>query len=414
MNRRGPAAEVVLRLYDDAWQAWKLAPDGGAAQRLGGIGDPLVTEARRIIAVPARRVIASALWIEGNDESLVVEAARLELDLRGLLPRGQGADGITLRLRPEEARTLVVAAAFPGEWPEEPAIDGTERFEASPFLLPLPADSVTLWREEGDIVAAFRRGNDVVYWETIDRDAGADEMRTWIGLMALRLQGEGILSGPLKVISWVEGLAAARVAPSGWTASSEAVIEPLPVLERAKFEWRPPQAVQASAARAQRERVRTLVLAVAAAYVALIVVFGAYFGYLKFQASRLLAESKALNAEVATFESIAREWSMIAPTAETDTYPLEILRNVVAALPASGIRLTKFSIEGEQIWIEGEADNYPLAASFYEAVEKSEELANITWDNALPTLKQTGVASFRMKGQILPEIGALAAEGTTP
>ncbi|HEY8900365.1 MAG TPA: hypothetical protein VIM61_08130, partial [Chthoniobacterales bacterium] len=105
MKRRSPEPDVVIRLFAEDWQHWEFS--NGSPRKLAGIPE---NGARRTLAVPARQVLASPLWIEDGDPALAREAAKLELEVRGLLSRTTGMQGVSLRLLPEDKRTLAVAA----------------------------------------------------------------------------------------------------------------------------------------------------------------------------------------------------------------------------------------------------------------------------------------------------------------
>ncbi len=393
MKRRGPQPDVVVRLLDDEWQQWEFTD--GRSRRLPA--DAPVNGSRRTLAVPARQVLASPLWIEGADPALTPDAAKLELEVRGLLSRTQGMGGISLRLLPAEGRTLAVAAVFPPELPG--GFPPAERFDGSPYFYPLPRDAMTIWREGDDYVAAFTRGGDVVYWETTDRLLAAEDVRTWLSLIVLRLRGERVLTLAPQVVSWVEGLPAERVAPDGCAPGQGAGQEP--VLEGVRGDWKPASAHQADARRQQREHLRMIVLAGAAGYLVLAAVFFIYAGALRWQAASARSEAVKLRAEVDRFQPTAVEWASIAPAAEPAQYPLELLRGVIAAMPPGGVRLTKFSVEDGRLAIDGEAPDFGAAKAFYNTLAASPQLKGIAWDgNTTPTV--TTVTSFHAEGGLPP------------
>jgi hypothetical protein len=395
-SRKDQHPDVVVRLFDEDWQVWELA---GSPRRLG----PGVTTngSRRTLAVPARHVVASPLWIEGADLALAPEAAKLELEVRGLLSRAQGMDGISLRLLPVENRMLAVAAVFPPELPEDcPTAD---RFEGSPFLLPLPADAVTLWRENGDYVAAATRGTDVVYWETIDNAAGTEELRIWLSLIVLRLQGDGVLTGSPRIVSWIEGLPADRIAPAGCPHDDMAADSAgTPTLEKVQADWKPVSVHAAEDRRQRRARVQRIVLAVAAVYIVLAAVLGLYAGVLRWKAAGLRAESAKLRAEVESFQPTIRQWDVIAPTVESAQYPLELLRGVVEAMPGAGVQLTEFKIEAGKVYVKGEADSFALANTFFNNLASHEALRGIVWAPHQPTPDALNRWRFTKEGTLPP------------
>jgi hypothetical protein len=401
MKRKAVAPDVVVRLFDEEWQRWDVT--GGAARLLGSDAALANGGGRRILAAPARQILASPLWIEGADPALVAEAAKLELEVRGLLPRAQGMAGVSLRLLPQNDRSLAVAAIFPAELPESCPAKDAERFEASPLLLRLPEDAATLWREGGDIVAAFTHGRDVVYWETIDRSAGVEELRGWLGLICLRLQGEGVLAKPPRVVSWVEGLPASRIAPAACPVEERSGEVPVsPSLERARFEWKPASAHQADEQRRRREQMRTIGLGVAAFYVVVVAILVIYAGIVRWKSGHLAAEAVRLRAEVEKFQPVARDWDVLAPSVEPEQFPLEILRGVVMAMPPDGIRLTRFTIENGKVTVEGEANTFQMATDFTNSLGNSEALRGIAWESGTPEMQPNNTTRFSVTGALPP------------
>ncbi|MGH8048377.1 MAG: hypothetical protein ACREKL_14130 [Chthoniobacterales bacterium] len=393
-NRRGPLPDVVIRMFDEAWQRWEF---------VGGVARPRTDEGgdvRRILAVPARQVIATPLWIEGTDAALAPETAKLELEVRGLLPRVQGMDGISLRQLPQGERTLAVAAVFPPELPAESQT--AEAFDASPLLLALPRNAATLWREGEDIVVAFTRGDEVVYWETIDRGASTDEIRVWLSLLCLRLRGEAVIESHPRIVSWVEGLPVERIAPEGCATTGDVseAMPGLPSLGKAKLDWKPVSVRLAADQRVRRERIKRVVLAVASCYIVIAAVLALYFGSLRWQATRLAKEAQQLTAEVEKFQPIARDWNFIAPTLTPANYPLEILGAVVGGMPKTGVRLILFKIEDGQVNVSGEADTFQMATDFYNTLAATNELRGFNLQSQTPAMKPNGSASFDISGII--------------
>ncbi len=396
MAKRAPAPDVVARLFDDAWQRWEFAGSVMARQ----ISGESPAEARRILAVPARQVIATPLWIDGNDATLAPETVKLELEVRGLLPRTQGIAGTAMRLLPGEGRTLAVVAVFPAELPGD--FPEADVFEVSPYLLALPPDAATIWREGEDLVVAFTRGEDVVYWETIDRTVGAEELRGWLGVLGLRLRAEGVIARQPRIASWVEGLSAAGIAPEGCAVASEgAASSPgVPSLQNARFDWKPASAVLAMARRVRNRQIRKVVLAVAAVYIVMAAGLAIYFGSLRWQMSRLASETARLRAEVETFQPIARDWNVLAPTLTPAVYPLEILGGAVAGMPAKGVRLILFRVEDGKITVSGEADTFQMATDYFNTLSGSVAFRGFDLQSDTPQMKANNSASFNISGSI--------------
>jgi hypothetical protein len=370
MKRRGTAPDVITRLYEETWQRWKLTD--GAPQRLE----------------------AEAKAENGP------ETVKLELEVRGLLPRAQALAGTTMRLLPHESRTLAVVAVFPPELPEEHSV--ANAYDASPFLLVLPRNAVTLWREGEDLVAAFTRDEDVVYWETTDRSVGTEDLKTWLGLLCLRLRGEAVIQAPPRVVSWVEGVPAERIAPAGCETRAESDDEPpgTPSLLHGRFDWKPVSAQRAEDQRVVREKVKRVALAVAAGYIVLAAGFALYFGGLRWKVSRLSEENAKVHAELEKFQPIARDWTMIAPTADPSQYPLEILNGIVAGMPPQGIRLIQFDVDNGKVTVGGEADTFQMATDFYNALATAEIFKGFNLQSDTPEMKANNSAKFNIHGAI--------------
>jgi hypothetical protein len=121
---------------------------------------------------------------------------------------------------------------------------------------------------------------------------------------------------------------------------------------------------------------------------------------LRWKISRLTAETARLHAEVDKFQPIARDWTMIAPTAEPSQYPLEILSGVVAGMPPQGVRLIRFKIEAGTVGVEGEADTFQMATDFFNALATAESFRGFNLQSDTPQMKANNSASFNIHGTI--------------
>lgn len=393
MSRRVPSREILFRLFDDSWESWEL---GAVPRRVEDAG----AADQGSLAVPARQVVCSPLWIEESDDALVTEAAKLELEVRGLMPRAHGMNAVVLRAIPGGNRTMVVASVFPEGLPDE--YPEAIRFDASPFLISLGADALTIWREGDDIVAAVTKGAHVVYWETNDRGADTVELRVWLGLIVTRLRGEGIITTTLTFANCVAGLAAERIMPQGCHPEPTVrdASDCAPNVRDAKWEWRPEAVLLAEQAQAQRARNRKVLFAVGAAYLVLAILVGAYFGLLTLQAGMLGREAKSLEEQIEGFQPVADEWlDVIGRTADPATFPLVILGKVVAELPPDGVRLTQFKIDGNEVTVAGEADSILIANDFTNKVAGSDSA--VAWERQTPIPLPNNTAQFTILGEIV-------------
>ncbi len=402
MSRKRNESPELLRLWGDVWERWRW-PDGAAgdAEWVDSVErEPAASGDPAVLALPARLVLAVPLWIDSVEAEIVEETAKLELEVRGLLGKRQTASDATLRtLAQRDDRTLVLASVFPAVLPESMPLALFDRYEASPFLRPLGADALTLWREGPDLVAAVTRDGQLVYWEAIGSTDDAQEISGWLNLLCLQLRAEGVLDGGIQLVSELAGFKDGVLRlPPGVEGTAEAPGEVKPTLGQAVFRWRPAEAVAAAASAVRARQIRQVALAVAAAYLGIVLIVGLYLGWQRLQIAGMTERATGLQAEVATFQPVADRWERIGATTEAEFYPLEILHHVVKHLPTDGVQLTKFSVEAGQVIVNGDANPQRLATPYFDALKEDPEVTSISWAMGTPELRADGSARFQIQG----------------
>ncbi len=401
----------LIRLWGEVWERWRWSEGrtGEAIWVESVEREPTPQGSPATLAVPARLALAAPLWIDSVDETLVDEMVRLELDVRGLLGKRQAAgDAVVRTVAVTPERTLVLATVFPAALPEAMPVALFDQYEASPFLRPLSANSLTLWREGGDLVAALTRDERVLYWEAIGWTDDSREIGGWLGLVCLQLRAEGVIEGALSFVNELPGFKTGVIAlPEGVVAEPPDADGPeaRPVLAGGIFRWRPPLAVAAATAAIRARQMRQIAYAAAAMYAGVALIVGLYLGYQSLRKKSLLGEANNLQAEVGQFEPVSREWRRIAATAAPEFFPLEVLHHIVKHLPEDGVRLTIFNVEGGRVLVEGDANPQRLTSPFFEAISIDPELIDYAWDMPQPTLRPDGSAKFSIQGTFaLPEL----------
>jgi len=396
-----PVVSELIRLREE-WEAWEMpeVASGQTPHLLGAAEDRPVSAQIRILAVPARLVMAAPIWVDSTDPEVVKTSVELELEVRGWLPRKKFADAIYSRKLATDGKTLVICAIFPAEVPEPLAGKGFARYEASPFLVEPVEDGVALWREGDDLVAVFTTGRRVVYWATLDWPATSRQVRHWLEALVLHLTASHVLAAsPRRVVL------AAALTQSDLTDLIPGVPQETSAfpasLEHANFEWKPESARVLERKSDSVRKTRRLALALAAVYLAFALIAGLHLGWLGLKSALLQKQIAQLEATTGEFQPAVREWRLIGPGAESDNFPLEILHHVVRNMPPGGIRLTVYDTAEGRVTIEGEALSASLASQFFAAISKDQDLQRMNWQMPTPALLPNSAARFQLTG-LLP------------
>ncbi len=395
-------ASVLIRLREE-WEAWKLPGEGevlGQPPRLlGAAADHLSSAKNRILALPARLVMAAPIWVNSTDPEVVQTSIALELEVRGWLPRKKTTDAVCSRKIEAGGKTLVVAAIFPAEAPAPYSGTDFARYEASPFLVEPGENGVALWREGDDLVAVFSRGTAVVYWATLDWPASPAQIRIWLEMLSLQLIATKILETAPRRIVLDPALGDLDLTGHFPGAPRENASFP-PTLKNADFAWKPETTREIERKADSTRKTRQIALALAAVYLVFALAAGLHLGWLAWKSRLLQNQIAALEAATSEFQPVVREWRFIGPGAESANFPLEILHHVVRNLPASGIRLTIYDTTDGRVTIEGEAVSATLASQFFSAMTNDGDLQRMNWQMPTPALLPNNAARFQLTGAL--------------
>jgi len=390
------AARELVRWHGDDWEPWAFSPvPGGLPRRMAAKENSSTKE--RILAVPARHVVALPLWVDSTDAQFVRESLDLELEVRGLLGRKKPEEVVSTRMLVVKDRTLVICAIFPTEAPEPPSGALFQSYDASPFLIAPEPNAVTLWREGPDLVALFTRERQPVYWATLDWPAGHGPIAGWLQLLITQLVSTGLLAAAPEKLVLDEGLRLENL--GGLLPGAIEKFSALPPsLEGARFSWKPEGVRSREQKAAASEKMRGGLLALAGAYVLIAVLAVVYLVWLGLHAGQLRHDIAQLEAQTDAFQPTVREWQMVGPGAEADFFPLEILYRVVQHLPDKGVRLTIYEANAGRITIEGDAASAMLASQFYRALSEDRNLFALNWQMPTPALLPNNAAHFQLTG----------------
>src|SRR5258708_35615801 len=93
----------------------------------------------------------------------------------------------------------------------------------------------------------------------------------------------------------------------------------------------------------------------------------------------------------------ADEWKKVEWAVDPQLYPVEILYQVAALIPAQGMRLTAFEIAKGKLSIRGEASGAAAAFKLAEDIKASPSLKLFQWQMRSPSLRPDGRAEFTIE-----------------
>ncbi len=288
---------------------------------------------------------------------------------------------------------------------------GSQRFEPSALMLPLPLDGIAIWRELGRCVAAFTRGTKLVHVtvlgaRVLDADA-AFEIRDIFAALYAQEHVESVSTiriwtacemdlAPQLACLFEDASVIKERRPDPRTASAGSGLLPAPV---------------ALSRREQSARKQRMFMMAAAALV-YVCFFGAWWVRLQWRESRLNLASAGVTAqqpEIDVIREAQASWLEMEPAIDANLYPLEIYHQIISLLPPEGIRLKEFQMDAAKIVISGEATSVNHALNFKDKLAACQPLQRYTWITPVPAIREDNRAEFRTTGTMNGE--GVANEG---
>lgn len=401
MKEKTPSQKTLLfPAADTGWEVWSLEP--GGARHLRTENEPDVPR-QSLLAVPVRELFAVPLWLSTIDRGVMREMIFMQLERRGIVSSRGGETVFDYRVITQHgSRTLVLAIALPGAFATqlEAEFGG---YTPSAYHMELPADALTLWREQGRLVVAVTKGNDPVYLQSLGSGELTPAILRELRCVRLQLESEHIVSQLAGIRLWgaFTPEEATRIAnTTGLSVEVEARRAPL-----MKKEGEAPSpdvtphlvrvAREAAAKRAWWMRVGG---AVAGVYALILSVLLLGVGWNWIQAARLEAGLKKDREQVAAIRSVSDRWERLAPVVDSDAYPMELLLRCSSRLPGQGVRFTLFTTSPGRLLIQGEAGSPSAAANYAETLKHSGDLHNYKIDAPAQPVLPNGNAKFQIEG----------------
>jgi hypothetical protein len=385
----------------EPWELWAV---GGKAapQLLQMCATPADNKMRKstVLALPVSQVFCLPLWLNETDPKLFAGMIPLQLELRGLQPRGTEAAVFDYSVAVNDpARTLVVVAVLPAALSPEIATEGYETFDLSARYRPFPENALTIWREQDRLAMAITRGPQVVYFQALAEGQITSRVVQDLSCAQATLGMQEILTPLAKMVLWTD------VGAEELTALRGAL--PLPV-EQAdcppplppKQPWKLVPAVVGEAKRSRASRAWQLRagLIFAVVYLALV----AWLVAQEVMTSRKVDELKKWQADNQPALDLVQggraAWKELGPVVDTKNYPLELLLETYVSVDLDQLHLTSFETSTGHLLVKGEAKNVAGAFQLFNKLKGDPYFSGYNLEMANPHPLPNDLASFQIEG----------------
>jgi hypothetical protein len=344
--------------------------------------------------------VTTATWVATGDRALVPEIVELQLEQQGLIQRNGKRSAPDIRvLETQTDKSLALATVLLQELDPELAFESAIRFEPAGFTLPLPQDRLCIWREQGRIATAVTRGRNPVHLQILGEREIGPEMIHEVRCALLHLEMQHLCQSLLGIVLWGDfSDEEVQQLQKGWELRVSREAFPPPIFPATPSKLLPSEVEVLHARRARRRRIQRLLLAGAAVYLAAIAALVGYIGWQKFQLSQMRKQLATEFPTVQAIQATADEWKKVEWAVDPQLYPVEILYQVAALIPAQGMRLTAFEIVKGKLSIRGEASGAAAAFKLAEDIKASPSFKLFQWQMRSPSLRPDGRAEFTIEG----------------
>jgi hypothetical protein len=382
----------------EPWEAWAL---GANPQVLEVCQKPgaMRPNGPAILALPIAQVFCLPLWLNETDEKEFRGMIDLQLEARGLRPRGQDPIFNWSVVARESARTLVLIAVLPATLPEELETDACQTFDVAARFFPLPPNTLVLWREQDRLVAAMTRDDHLAYFHALSEPTLGSRALQDLTCLCASLQMQEVLDELRQVVLWMDAKPAELAAlKTAFALPVRQEPRPAPRPPLAPWNLTPARVDQAKRGRvARRWQFRALGLVILCVLLT-IAAFGTRLFLASIEVSRLQRWSTEHAPALQLVHDTEAEWKDLQPVVDQNSYPLEILLHVSESVPVDQLHLTLFETSADHVLIKAEAKNLTAAFQLLDKLKKDPHFAGYTWDMAQPHSLANDVTQLQIEG----------------
>jgi hypothetical protein len=384
----------------EPWELWFVGAKG-AADLVQICATPSDNKMRKstTLTLPVSQVFCLPLWLNETDTKLFAGMIPLQLELRGLQPRGGDPVFDYSIVAQEGSRTLVVVGVLPATLSSDISTDGYEAFDLSARYLPFPENTVTIWREQDRLALAITRGPHLVYYQALAEGTITPRVVQDLSCAQATLAMQDILTPLHKMLLWT------KVTPEELATLKTALPLPIeqeecppPVAPRQQWKLVPAVVTEVRKSRANRTwQLRALGI--------FLVVYLAAVGWfvsqvvMRSQQVSVLKQWQVENAPALQAVQQGRAaWRELGPVVDTKNYPLELLRQTYESIDLNQLHLTLFETGGNKMLIKGEAKNVAGAFQLYNKLKADPYFTDYNLNMANPHPLPNDLAQFQIEG----------------
>jgi hypothetical protein len=385
----------------EPWELWALG--GKASTDLVQIcQSPLDNRLRKTttLALPVSQVFCLPLWLNETDAKQFSGMIPLQLELRGLQPRGAEPSIFDWSVVAQEAnRTLIMVGVLPATL--DPAIhaEAYESFDVSARFFEFPENALTIWREQDRLVAAITRGSNLIYYQALSEGPITSRIAQDLTCANITLAMQDIVTPLKKVVAWTE-ISGEEVDVLKNTLHLPVEQDECPPPVPPSQPWKLTPSVVGEARRARAAR-RWQMQALVVFFLIYLGVAG-WLGYRYFSTSAKVAELRQWQTDHAQAVSLVQDgraqWKELAPVVDTKNYPLELLLEAAKAIPTDQLHLTLFEAGNNHLLIKGEAKNVAGAFQFLNKLKGDPYFSSYTLTMGNPRPLPNDLAQFQIEG----------------
>ena len=385
----------------EPWEVWVF----------GGKGPPEVVQVcpspadnklrkNTTLALPVAQVYCLPLWLYETDVRQFRGMISLQLEMRGLQPRGtdQAIFDWTV-VSEEETRTLVAVGVLPGTLSPELNAETYNSFDLSARYYRFPENALTIWREQDRLVMGITRGPHLVYYQALAEGQITPRVLQDLNCVRTSLEMQQILPPLQKVMLWTE------ITPEEHTALQDAVPTPIeqgpiptPVSPGQIWKLTPASVGEAQRTRESQRWMKQAAYVFLVLYLLAVGWFVTHFVMTSMQAKKLRKWQTDNADAVQAVEDGQATWKELGPVVDTTHYPLEMLSHASQLIPGDQLHLTLFEASYDHVLIKGEAKNVAGAFQFLSKLKADPYFAGYNLDMGNPRPLPNDLAQFQIEG----------------